>query len=251
MMALDDVVPPTTGDERVNEAMERSIRWLDRCIAGHKRPEEQALFGIIQGGVIPEMRIRCCGEMVKRNLPGYAIGGMAGGEDKEDFWKTVKLCCELLPEDKPRYVMGIGYAEDLMISALLGADMFDCVFATRTARFGCAFSKYGMLKLNKATYAEDFGPISVDCDCYTCKNYTRSYIQSNFSNKTNNCAMQLISLHNVHYLIHLLRGLREAVFNDTVEAYAVSFFTNYFRNNKDGVPIWIKNALQECQITLA
>ena len=114
------------------------------------------------------MRKICCEEMVKRNTPGYAIGGMAGGEDKEDFWKTVALCCELLPEDKPRYVMGIGYAEDCMISALLGADMFDCVFATRTARFGTAFTKYGMIKIKKEIYSDDFGPISEGCTCYAC-----------------------------------------------------------------------------------
>lgn len=121
--------------------------------------------------------------MVKRNLPGYAIGGLAGGESKEDFWKTVKLCCELLPKDKPRYVMGIGYAEDLMIAALLGADMFDCVFATRTARFGTAFTKYGMLKLrSEKAMSHDFGPISEDCKCYACQNYSRSYIHRVFSN---------------------------------------------------------------------
>ncbi len=162
--------------ERVDEAMERSIRWLDRCIAAHKNPSHQNLFGIIQGGVVPELRVRCCTEMVKRNLPGYAIGGMSGGEDKEDFWKTVKLCCELLPHDKPKYVMGVGYAEDCMVAALLGADMFDCVFATRTARFGSAFTKQGMIKIKKEIYADDFGPVSEGCECYTCKNYSRSYI---------------------------------------------------------------------------
>ncbi len=114
--------------------------------------------------------------MSKRDLNGYAIGGLAGGEDKDDFWRTVKVCTDLLPDDKPRYVMGIGYAEDLMICSLLGADMFDCVFATRTARFGSAFSKYGMIKLKKQEYANDMGPISEDCQCYTCKNYTRAYI---------------------------------------------------------------------------
>ena len=184
--------------------------------------------------------------MMKRDLPGYAIGGMAGGEDKDDFWKTVKLCCDLLPPDKPRYVMGIGYAEDLMVSALLGADMFDCVFATRTARFGSAFTKHGMIKLNRSAYSEDFGPISEGCTCYACQNYTRSYIQSNFANKTNNAAMQLISLHNVHYLIHLLRGLREAVINDTAEAYAIDFFTNYFSQEENGIPQWIRRAMVEC-----
>lgn len=133
--------------------------------------------------------------MIKRDLPGYAIGGLAGGEDKEDFWKTVKLCTDLLPDDKPRYVMGIGYAEDLMICSLLGADMFDCVFATRTARFGSAFSKYGMIKLKKNEYEDDFGPISEDCKCYTCQNYTRSYLQRLF--RQDNSCLQLISLHNV------------------------------------------------------
>ena len=126
------------------------------------------------------MRRRCCEAMSKRNLNGYAIGGLAGGEDKDDFWRTVKVCTDLLPDDKPRYVMGIGYAEDLMVCSLLGADMFDCVFATRTARFGSAFSKYGMIKLRKMEYEEDFGPISEGCDCYTCKNYTRAYISHTF-----------------------------------------------------------------------
>lgn len=195
MMALDDVVVTTTVGPRVEEAMERSVRWLDRCIQAHKKPEIQNLFGIIQGGVNPDLRRRCCEAMVKRNLPGYAIGGLAGGEDKEDFWKTVKLCTDLLPEDKPRYVMGIGYAEDLVVSALLGADMFDCVFATRTARFGSAFSKYGMIKVKKQDFADDFQPISEDCSCYTCQNYTRSYLQKLF--RIDNSCLQLISLHNV------------------------------------------------------
>jgi len=119
--------------------------------------------------------------MVERDTPGYAIGGLAGGEDKEDFWKTVALCCELLPPEKPRYVMGIGYAEDLMVCALLGADMFDCVFATRTARFGSAFTKNGPIKLKTQHFKDDLGPISEDCECYTCKNYTRSFLQRTFS----------------------------------------------------------------------
>ena len=168
MMALDDVVPPTTPMPRVLEAMERSVRWLDRCITAHKNTDRQNLFGIIQGGVDDELRRKCCEMMSARDLNGYAIGGLAGGEDKDDFWRTVKVCTDLLPDNKPRYVMGIGYAEDLMVCSLLGADMFDCVFATRTARFGSAFSKYGMIKLKKQEYANDFGPISEDCKCYTC-----------------------------------------------------------------------------------
>jgi queuine tRNA-ribosyltransferase len=206
MMQLDDVVPATVGEERVKEAMYRSIRWLDRCILAHKHPDSQNLFAIIQGGTDLEMRKICCEEMIKRNTPGYAIGGMAGGEDKEDFWKTVARCCELLPADKPRYVMGIGYAEDCMISALLGADMFDCVFATRTARFGNAFTKYGMLKMKKEKQTDAMGPISEGCSCYTCSNFSLSYVSSQF--KKDSSAIQLISIHNIHFLIHILRDLR-------------------------------------------
>ena len=206
MMQLDDVVPATVGEERVKEAMYRSVRWLDRCIKAHKFPEKQNLFAIIQGGTDPEMRKICCEEMIKRNTPGYAIGGMAGGEDKEDFWKTVAQCTEMLPEDKPRYVMGIGYAEDCMISALLGADMFDCVFATRTARFGTAFTKYGMIKVKKEKHANELGPLSDGCTCYACKNYSLSYISALFKRDTS--AIQLLSIHNIHFLIHNLRDLR-------------------------------------------
>lgn len=230
--------------------MERSIRWLDRCIKAHKNPQTQNLFGIIQGGVIPELRVKCCTEMVKRNLPGYAIGGMAGGETKEDFYKTVKLCCELLPDDKPRYVMGIGYAEDLMIASLMGADMFDCVFATRTARFGSVFTKYGMIKIKRDAFKDDFGPISEGCDCYACKNYTRSYIQRLLTDKTDLSAIQLLSIHNVHFLIHLLRGLRQAILDDKAADYSRQFFIDYYRDAEGGIPDWIKNALAEVNIPI-
>lgn len=176
MMQLDDVVPAIVDEARVHEAMERSVRWLDRCILAHKNTDTQNLFAIIQGGTDDKMREICCNEMIKRNTPGYAIGGMAGGESKDSFWRTVAKCCELLPPDKPRYVMGIGYAEDCVISALLGADMFDCVFATRTARFGTAFTRNGMIKVKKDKYQFDFGPISPGCTCYACKNFSLSYI---------------------------------------------------------------------------
>jgi queuine tRNA-ribosyltransferase catalytic subunit len=166
--------------------------------------------------------------MVKRNTPGYAIGGMAGGESKEDFWKTVATCCDLLPDDKPRYVMGIGYAEDCMISALLGADMFDCVFATRTARFGTAFTKHGMIKVKKEKYMLDFTPLSEGCTCYTCQNYTKSYLQQTFKKNTN--AMQLLSIHNIHFLIENLRNLRTAIIEERTEEFAKTWFTDYYKD---------------------
>ena len=134
MMQLDDVIVTTSPDlARMKEAMERSVRWLDRCIKAHKYPERQNLFCIIQGGLDLDLRRQCTAEMVARDTPGIAIGGLSGGEAKSDYCKVVDTCTGLLPEKKPRYVMGIGYPEDLVVSVALGADMFDCVWPTRTA----------------------------------------------------------------------------------------------------------------------
>ena len=168
MMQLDDVVHTLTHRERIEEAMHRSIRWLDRCIVGHKRTADQNLFAIIQGGLEMDLRQICIEEMVKRDLPGYAIGGLSGGEDKDQFWRIVLHCTRLLPRDKPIYCMGVGYAIDLVVCVALGVDMFDCVFPTRTARFGTALTKYGGIHLKNKKYASDFTPIEPDCECLTC-----------------------------------------------------------------------------------
>ena len=184
--------------------------------------------------------------MIKRNTPGYAIGGLAGGENKSDFWKTVAKCCEMLPEDKPRYVMGIGYAEDCLVCALLGADMFDCVFATRTARFGTAFTQYGMIKLRKEMHQDDFNPICQKCTCYTCKNYSRAYLASLMKKDTT--AIQLISIHNVHFLIHMLRDLRQAVLDGTAEDFSKKFLNDYFK--AEGIPEWINEAMEYAGVQL-
>uniref|UniRef100_A0A453L158 tRNA-guanine(15) transglycosylase-like domain-containing protein n=1 Tax=Aegilops tauschii subsp. strangulata TaxID=200361 RepID=A0A453L158_AEGTS len=138
IMALDDVVKTTITGPRIEEAMYRTLRWIDRCIAAHKKPDVQNLFGIVQGGLDPVLRDICVRGLVERNLPGYAIGGLAGGEDKDSFWRVVAQCTAGLPEDKPRYVMGVGYPLDIVVCSALGADMYDCVYPTRTARFGSA-----------------------------------------------------------------------------------------------------------------
>lgn len=138
IMQLDDVIATTSPDHaRIDEAMHRSVRWLDRCMAAHKYPERQNLFCIIQGGLDLELRRQCCEEMVARDTPGIAIGGLSGGEAKSEYCKVVDTCTGLLPEKKPRYVMGVGYPEDLVVSVALGADMFDCVWPTRTAVSCC------------------------------------------------------------------------------------------------------------------
>lgn len=239
MMALDDVVRPTITDEaRLKEAMERSVRWLDRCIKAHKRPHDQNLFAIVQGGVNDELRKECCDAMIERNTPGYAIGGLAGGEDKNDFWRTVHTCTQLLPEDKPRYVMGIGYPVDILICSLLGADMYDCVYATRTARFGTVFTRKGELKIKSSNHKFDFSPIDEDCKCLTCKNYTRSYLWNQLA-RDSSC-IKLLSLHNVYFLLDILREFRQAILDDKAEEYLRNFIPKYY--HKEEVPKWVKDA---------
>lgn len=164
-MALDDVVKTTITGPRIEEAMYRTLRWIDRCIAAHKKPNEQNLFGIVQGGLDPVLRDICVRGLVERNLPGYAIGGLAGGEDKDSFWRVVAQCTALLPEDKPRYVMGVGYPLDIVVCSALGADLYDCVYPTRTARFGTALIPEGVLKLKHKAMAEDTRPIDPTCSC--------------------------------------------------------------------------------------
>ena len=173
IMQLDDVVSSVNPDEaRFEEAMNRSVRWLDRCIHTHSKPTRQNLFAIVQGGLDTSpggMRERCMHEMMKRNTPGYAIGGLAGGEDKAKFWRVVAHATEHLPEDKPRYCMGVGYALDLVVCIALGVDMFDCVFPTRTARFGVALVKSGRMRLRSREHKESLVPIEDDCKCPCCR----------------------------------------------------------------------------------
>jgi len=165
MMALDDVVSPDTAPDRVREACYRTVRWLDRCLAAHQRKDQQNLFAIVQGGLNDELRNYCLNELISRDLPGYAIGGLSGGEEKDKFWRVVAQCTARLPQDKPRYLMGVGYPVDLVVCACLGVDMFDCVFASRTARFGQAITKSGFLRIKREHHFNDFTPIQEDCRC--------------------------------------------------------------------------------------
>ncbi|CEJ90034.1 Putative Queuine tRNA-ribosyltransferase [[Torrubiella] hemipterigena] len=254
MMQLDDVIVTTSPDkERMREAMLRSVRWLDRCIAAHKKPETQNLFCIIQGGLDLDMRRECCEAMVARDTPGIAIGGLSGGEAKDDFCRVVGACTVLLPELKPRYVMGIGYPEDLVVCVALGADMFDCVWPTRTARFGNAITKAGVLNIRNAKYAADFGPIETGCGCMCCRQtedglgITRAYIHHNASKET--VAAHLLTIHNVWYQLNLMREVRQAIIEDRYPAYLAEFFSLRY-DNKSEYPSWAVNALKSVGVDL-
>ena len=237
IMALDDVISPFSKGGAVYDACERSLRWIDRCIKAHKRKEEQNLYGIVQGGLNPELRKQACIEWTKRNLPGYAIGGMSGGETKFEFCDTVSTCAENLPVNKPRYLMGIGYPEDLVVCALLGVDQFDCVYATRTARFGTALTDFGNLKLKSEKNKFDFNPIDENCKCEVCQKYSRSYLYFTLNN--NPRAVEMISFHNVYYLLNLMKKIREAIINGKVNEFVEDFIKKRYKDSKDGVPDWI------------
>ena len=212
MMQLDDVVDSTTVDDaRFLEATHRSVRWLDRCIAAHSRPQEQNLFAIIQGGLDCSpggLRDICLTDLVKRDTPGYAIGGLAGGEDKLLFWRVVAYCCARLPPDKPRYLMGVGYPLDLVVCVALGVDMFDCVYPTRTARFGVALVDAGTLRLKAKEFASDSSAIEPHCQCPACRTCSKAYLHS-LLKEGDPLAAQYVTLHNVAYMMRLMRSMRE------------------------------------------
>ncbi|KAG7210224.1 hypothetical protein KM043_011774 [Ampulex compressa] len=177
IMQLDDVVKSTLTGPRVEEAMQRTTRWLDRCLSAHNRPDKQSIFPIVQGGLDENLRSKSAHQLIQRNVNGYAIGGLSGGESKDDFWKMVDLSTNILPEDKPRYLMGVGFAMDIIVCCALGVDMFDCVFPTRTARFGCALVKSGQLNLRQAKYTTD--PRPIDEESYA--KYQRKYLEAKVS----------------------------------------------------------------------
>ncbi|GAX83611.1 hypothetical protein CEUSTIGMA_g11035.t1 [Chlamydomonas eustigma] len=247
-MALDDVVPATMQDQaRFEEATHRTTRWIDRCIAAHSRPHEQNLFAIIQGGLDPALREISLRDLVARNTPGYAIGGLAGGESKDDFWRMVAISAAGLPPGKPRYVMGIGYPLDIVVCSALGADMYDSVYPTRTARFGVALVPEGVLKLKNAEFANDFRPIDDTCSCSTCKDYTRAYLHNVIARNIPSAAI-LVTHHNIAYTQALTRRMRQAikdqVFPDWVRNYLRKMFP------KGDVPVWVREAMVVADIDL-
>lgn len=247
IMALDDVVPSTTVGPRVEEACHRTVRWIDRCITAHARPTEQNLFGIVQGGLDTGLREQCCRALVKRDLPGYAIGGLSGGEEKDLFWKAVSQCTNILPTDKPRYCMGVGYPEDLVVCVALGADMFDCVYPARTARFGTALVPSGLLKIRHANMATDPRPIQEDCDCHTCRTYSRAYLHM-LGPKDGSVGAQLLTLHNIAYLTRLMAKARQAIIDGKFEEFVQRFMLDLYPDKK--YPRWSSDALTSAGVTL-
>ena len=253
IMALDDVVSSTCTDmDRVRLGHERTLRWIDRCIAAHQRKDDQNLFGIVQGGLDTDLREESLREMIKRDLPGYAIGGLSGGEAKNDFWRVVEQCTRPgetegpgvgLPQHKPRYVMGVGYSLDIVLCTAMGADMFDCVYPCRTARFGTALVPGGQVRLTHKQYADDHRPIQEDCDCPTCKGgYTRAMLNRIATKQPTACI--LLTIHNISYMVRMMKQMREAIFNDTFPDWVRKFLRNMYPKGSRP-PQWATDCLEK------
>ena len=177
IMSFDECAPYPCTYEYMKNSMERTLRWAKRGKEAHKNTEKQALFGIVQGGEFPDLREQCAKELVAMDFPGYSIGGTSVGEPKDVMYKMVDDTIKWLPEDKPRYLMGVGNPIDLIECAIRGIDMYDCVLPTRVARHGAIMTSRGRLNINNEKFKYDFTPLDPECDCYACKNYTRAYIR--------------------------------------------------------------------------
>lgn len=226
MMAFDECPPYPATYEYMKASVERTSRWAERCLKAHARPEDQGLFGIVQGGEFEELRKQSAKDLVSLDFPGYAIGGLSVGEPKDVMNRALEFTTPLLPENKPRYLMGVGSPDSLIDGAIRGVDMFDCVLPTRIARNGTLMTSEGRLVVKNAKYERDFGPLDPNCDCYACKNYSRAYIRHLIrANET--FGIRLTSYHNLHFLLRLMEQIRDAIRNDRLGDFREEFFEQY------------------------
>lgn len=226
IMAFDECVEYPATYEYTKQSMERTTRWAKRCKEAHKNIDEQSLFGIIQGGFYKDLRDQSLEELVKLDFPGYAIGGISVGEPKEKFLDILRYIAPKMPKDKPRYLMGVGTPDYLIEAAISGIDMCDCVLPTRIARNGTAMTWNGKVVVRNATYERDFTPLDSECDCYTCKNYTRAYIRHLI--KANEIlGVRLLSIHNLNFLTKLMEKVRIEIENDNLLNFRNEFYEKY------------------------
>jgi len=226
MMAFDECPPYPATYEYMKNSVERTSRWAERCLKAHARPEDQGLFGIVQGGEFEDLRKQSAKDLVSLDFPGYAIGGLSVGEPKEIMNRMLEFTTPLLPNDKPRYLMGVGSPDSLIDGAIRGIDMFDCVLPTRIARNGTCMTSQGRLVVKNAKYARDFGPLDPNCDCYTCKNYSRAYIR-HLIKADETFGIRLTSYHNLYFLQDLMRQVRFAIRQDRLGDFREEFFEQY------------------------
>jgi queuine tRNA-ribosyltransferase len=236
IMAFDECAPYPADRAYVKQSLERTTRWLARCKEAHKNTERQSLFGIMQGGMYKDLRRQSAEEIVEMDLPGYAVGGLSVGEPKELMYEVLDDCVDLLPKDKARYLMGVGSPDCLFEGVERGIDMFDCVLPTRIARNGTALTSRGKVSIKNAKYVKDFSPLDPECDCYTCRNYSRAYLRHLFKAGEILSSM-LLTNHNLYFLVNLMGKIRSAIEEDRFPELKKEFFLKYEQENTETKPV--------------
>ncbi len=228
IMAFDECAPYPADRQYVKDSLERTTRWLKRCKDYHKNTEKQSLFGIMQGGMYADLRKQSAEEIMELDLPGYAIGGLSVGEPKPLMYEMLDGCVDYLPKEKPRYLMGVGSPDCLFEGVERGIDMFDCVLPTRIARHGMAMTSVGRVNIKNAKYERDFTALDPNCDCYTCRNYSRAYLRHLFKADEILSSM-LMTNHNIHFLVNTMKNIRKSIEENRFLEYKKEFYDSYGR----------------------
>jgi len=233
IMAFDECTPYPASKEQAGAGVRRTLGWMERCLKAHARSQDQALFGIVQGSTYEPLRRACAESLVALDLPGYAIGGVSVGEGHELLVRITRHTAPLLPETKPRYLMGVGLPEDLLAAIGCGIDLFDCVIPTRYARSASVFTRRGRIRLTNRRYRRDAYPIDTSCECAACAGgFSRAYLHHLFAANEVLSAI-LASIHNVHFYQHLMRDAREAILAGRHEDFRAAFLAEYQNERKE------------------
>ena len=228
VMLFDECPPGMSTREYLIPSIERTTRWARRCVEAHRNPDRQGLFAIVQGGIYEDLRDKSFNELKEMDeyFSGYAVGGLAVGEPREDMYRILNYIVEKLPENKPRYLMGVGEPLDMLEAVEAGIDMMDCVQPTRIGRHGTVFTKYGRLVIKNASYSEDDRPLDEGCQCYACRNYTRGYIRHLFK-ADEILGARLATYHNLYFLLKLMKDSRKAILEKRFTEFKEEFIKNY------------------------
>ena len=232
MMAFDECPDYNHDYKYIRQSVERTSRWAERCLEAHKNPKTQSIFGIVQGAGFNDLREQSAKDLVSMDFPGYAIGGLSVGEPKHEMYRVLEHVTPLLPANKARYLMGVGSPDALFEGVLRGVDMFDCVLPTRIARNGTCMTSAGRVVVKNAKYAEDFTPLDPECSCYCCKNYTKAYLRHLFK-ADEIFGARLTTTHNIHFLINMMKDIRQAIMEDRLLDFKEEFFEKYGLNEKN------------------
>lgn len=226
IMSFDECPPFHADDKYLKDSIDRTIRWAKRGKDAHQNPDTQALFGIVQGAGNKELRKYCLEKLMEIDFPGYSIGGLSVGESKKEMYETLEYLKNIMPADKPRYLMGVGSPDDLVIGAMNGIDMFDCVLPSRNARHGSAFTSSGKVQVKNTSLKEDFSPLDKECNCFVCKTYTRSYL-NHLVKSDEILGMRLLTYHNLAFLKKLMAQVRQAIKEDRLLDFKNEFFEKF------------------------